>query len=136
MCDKARKFNYLKSVKEDSTNPMGADALNKLHRAKEALKDLNLMDAASLPNASANYSVSIKGIAKQLNCSVGKAQGIVNSLCEDKLLKRITNCIIIASKSRSRHLHKHNIKGMLESKQNRWYSGGIVFQRKMNSYVF
>jgi len=135
LCDKYRKFNYKKKVKEDSTNPMGKGALIKLKRAKKVIRNLESANA-SLPNASANYTVSIKKIAEHFNCSVGKAQGIVNSLCEDNLLKRTKNYRIIHQRSRSNKLHNQQIKGILENTQASFYSGGSIFQRKTNSYVF
>lgn len=135
LCDKYRKFNYKKKVKEDSTNPMGKGALIKLKKAKKAIKNLDNTNA-SLPNASANYTVSIKKISEHFNCSVGKAQSIVNSLCEDGLLKRTRNYRIIHLRSRSNKLHTQHIKGILENTQASFYSGGSIFQRKTNSYVF
>jgi cell division protein YceG involved in septum cleavage len=135
LCDKYRKFNYIKKVKEDSSNPMGKDALKKLKKAKKAIRNLSNVNT-SLPNASANYSVSIKKIAEHFNCSVGKAQGIVNSLCEDNLLKRTKNYIVIHKRTRSDKLHNQQIKGILENTKASFYSGGSIFQRKTNSYVF
>jgi hypothetical protein len=123
------------SVKEDSTNPMGKGALKKLKKAKKVIRNLESANT-SLPNASANYTVSIKKIAEHFNCSVGKAQGIVNSLCEDNLLKRTKNYRIIHQRSRSNKLHNQQIKGILENTQASFYSGGNIFQRKTNSYVF
>jgi hypothetical protein len=135
LCDKYRKFNYIKKVKEDSINPMGKNALIKLKRAKKAIRSLSSPNA-SLPNASANYTVSIKKIAQHFKCSVGKAQGIVNSLCEDNLLKRTTNYRVIRRQSRGNTLHSQCIKGVLENTKASFYSGGTIFQRKTNSYVF
>lgn len=135
LCDKYRKFNYKKKVKEDSTNPMGKGALNKLKKAKKALRNLDCADT-SLPNASANYTISIKKIAEHFNCSVGKAQGIVNSLCEDNLLKRIKNYRLVHKRTRGNKLHKQQIKGILETTKASFYSGGNIFQCETNSYVF
>jgi predicted transcriptional regulator len=132
--NQVRRFNYLKKVKEDSTNPMGQDALKKLKKAKKALRKIS-RSVDKLPNASDTYSVSIKKLSKHFNCSVGKAQGIVNSLCEENLIKRITNYRIVHIQTRSRKLNKHFIKETVDSLQGSWVSGGWIFKRKCNSYV-
>lgn len=134
LCDGDRKFRYLISKKEDSINPMGKDALHKLKKAKKALR--NLKDVELLPNASEKYTVSIKLIAKKFKCSVGKAQGIVNSLCEDNLLKRITNYCIIKQDTKSNRMHKNYAKEYVRRNKGTWYTGGLIIMRKTNSYVF
>jgi len=134
LCDGDRKFRYLISKKEDSSNPMGKNALHKLKKAKKALR--NLKDVALLPNASEKYTVSIKLIATKFKCSVGKAQGIINSLCEDNLLKRITNYRIIGSETRSKKFHNNYAKDYVAHNKGTWYTGGSIILRMTNSYVF
>lgn len=133
--DQVRKFKYLQSIKEDSTQPTGPDALKKLKKALKALKSLG-KGSEKLPNASAKYSVSIKRLSKHFNCSVGKTQGIINSLCEDNLMKRITDYRIVETHPFRKGFNKHYLAHRLESVKGSWYSGNTIFQRKTNIYVF
>lgn len=135
LCDKVRKFTYLQRTKKDSINPMGKGTLNKLKKAKKSLRNLGT-DASKLPNALAKYTVSIKTIAKHLNCSVGKAQGIINTLCEGNLIKRITNYTILAQDSFSKKMNKNFKRELLSNNQGSWSTGSMIFKRKTNSYVF
>ena len=89
----------------------------------------------SLPNALDSYSVSIKKLSQHFNCSVGKTQGIINSLCEDNLIKRITNYRIIYQESKSNQMNKHFIREKLSKVKGSWYNGSMMFQRLTNKYV-
>lgn len=132
--DKVRKFNYLKQVKKDSTNSKER-TYEEFKRGVKSLKKLSPKNANNLPNALDNYSVSIKTLSKQFKCSVGKTQGIINSLCEDNLLKRITNYRIMHQESKSNKMNRHFIKERLSMTKGSWYNGNMMFQRLTNKYV-
>lgn len=128
------EFNYLKKVQKDSTDPKGPNALSNHKKALKALIKLN-RKVCNLPSAEENYSVSIKTLAKQFKCSVGKAQGIVNSLCEVNLLKRITNYEKGSWLSYKEMKDKSFIKKLSIHNAGCWISNGIMFKRLPNIYV-
>ncbi|WP_298845709.1 hypothetical protein [uncultured Clostridium sp.] len=128
------EFNYLKTVRQDSTDPKGPNALRNHKKAIKALMKLN-RKVTNLPSAEKNYSVSIKTLAKQFKCSVGKAQGIVNSLCEDGLLKRITNYSKGSWLSYRERKDKSFTKNLSINNAGCWISNGIMFKRLPNIYV-
>jgi hypothetical protein len=131
--DKVRKFNYLKQAKKDSTNSK-TRTYQEFKRGVKTLKKLG-RKVDSLPNALDSYSVSIKKLSQHFNCSVGKTQGIINSLCEDNLIKRITNYRIIYQESKSNQMNKHFIREKLSKVKGSWYNGSMMFQRLTNKYV-
>jgi len=130
----SNEFDYLQKVHIDSTDPSGANALNDLKKAKKALIKLN-RNASNLPSAEENYSVSIKSLAKQFKCSVGKAQGIVNSLCEENLLKRIRNYKRGSWLGYREKTNPNFSTSFSKYNSGAWISNGIMFKRLANTYV-
>lgn len=122
MLDKVRKFKYKQQIGKDLTSRERYSAAKKFSRLK---------GERILPSADANYSVSIKRLSKHFNCSVGKAQRIVNSLCEENLMRRVQTFIPIQRKDKCNYQN-----GLLLKLKGSWVSGGQVFQRKKNVYIF
>lgn len=130
----SNEFDYLKKVQIDSTNPSGQYALSNYKMANKAILKLN-RNVNNLPSAKENYSVSIKGLAKQFKCSVGKAQGIVNSLCEENLLKRVSN-YKRGSKLGYKEQRNVDFKRLLPiHNPGCWISNGFMFKRLPNIYI-
>lgn len=130
LLDQYNRFQWLKRVNIDSTSP------NNVRDYKSSLKKLKKLNPnRNLPSATDTYSTSIKTISKHLNCSTGKAQGIINSLCEENLIKRIANY---------RKGKALRIKERTESFKNSfkkvnpecWINNGFMFHRLSNIYVF
>lgn len=123
MLDKVRKFRYKQQISKD---------LNSREKYSAAKKFTRLKGKRILPSADANYSVSIKKLSKHFNCSVGKAQRIVNSLCEENLMRRVQTFIPLQRVDKCNYQNKL----LLLNKQGSWFSNGQVFQRKKNIYIF
>lgn len=121
--DKVRKFKYKQKISQD---------LKSRERYSAAKKFSKLKGKRILPSADANYSVSIKRLSKHFNCSVGKAQRIVNSLCEENVMKRIRTYIPII------HKETYNFKKRVDliTKRGCWLEGSVMLQRKKNVYIF
>lgn len=134
LVDKLNKFNHKRTIKVD-LNPKTKKGALKAY--KKAVKAFNKLKSGQkkLPSATANYSVSIKTIAKHFNCSVGKAQGIVDSLCNDNLLiktKRYLKNRLGSAESISRKFESH----LKRVTPGAWVDNGFMFQNLPNSYSF
>ena len=123
MLDKVRKFRYKQQISKD---------LKSRERYSAAKRFARLKGERILPSADANYSVSIKKLSKHFNCSVGKAQRIVNLLCEENVMRRIQTFIPVQRKNKCDYQNRNLLSAISGS----WVSGGQVFQRKKNVYIF
>jgi hypothetical protein len=124
---KQSQFNFLKRVKCDLTNPIGIKVYKK---ALKIGKKYNL-NTENLPGAQEKYKVSIKKIAESFNCSVGKAMGIIDKLCEKNQIKRFRQMEILCYNQ-----PKCVVKAELSSVKNSYYSRKQVVLRYTNKYTF
>lgn len=134
LADKLNKFNHKKIIKVDLNPKTRKGALKAYKKAVKAFNKLK-PSQQKLPSATANYSVSIKKIAEHFNCSVGKAQGIVDSLCEDNLLiktKKYLKNRLNSTESVSRKFETH----LKRVTPGAWVDNGFMFRNLPNSYSF
>lgn len=124
---KQSQFDFLKRVKCDLTNPTGIDVYKKALKIKKKYT----LNSEKLPGAQEKYKVSIKRIAKSFNCSVGKAMGIIDKLCEKNKIKRFRQLEVLCFNQ-----PKCVVKDELSNVKNSYYSRKQVVLRYTNKYTF
>jgi len=124
---KQSQFNFLKQVKRDLINPTGTNVLKK---AKKLEKRYTL-DSEKLPGARDKYKVSMKKIAKHFKCSVGKASGIIDRLCEKNKIKRFRQLEVVCF-----GMTKEINRQAINAYKGAYFSRNQVVYRYTNKYYF
>jgi DNA replication protein DnaD len=124
---KQAQFNRVKELSADLNTPTNFKVLQ---NAKKMAKKYNY-NVAKLPPRNARLKMSIKSIAKWLNCSAGKAVEVLNSL-RVKGLITIIKCRNLIGKS---HI-KAQIDRWLADNKNSFCVRGYVIQVSCNEYIF
>jgi hypothetical protein len=124
---KQSQFNFLKRVKRDLQNPTGIDVYKKALK----LKRKYTLNSENLPGAQEKYKVSIKKIAESFNCSVGKAMGIIDRLCERNQIKRFRQLEVLCYNQ-----PKCVVQQELSDYKNSYFSRKQVVLRYTNKYTF
>lgn len=124
---KQSQFNFLKRVKCDLQNPTGIDVYK---RALNTQKKYTL-NSENLPGAQEKYKVSIKKIAESFNCSVGKAMGVIDKLCEKNQIKRFRQMEIVCF-----GMTKAINQQAINTHKGAYFSRNQVVYRYTNKYTF
>lgn len=124
---KQSQFNFLKQVKCNLKNPTGIKALK---QAKKLEKKYAL-DSEKLPGVRDKYKVSMKKIAKHFKCSVGKACGIIDKLCEQNKIKRFRQMEIVCF-----GMTKAINQQAINTHKGAYFSRNQVVYRYTNKYYF
>jgi hypothetical protein len=124
---KQSQFNFLKQTKCDLQNPTGIEVYKKAIK----LKKKYTLKTENLPGAQEKYKVSIKKIAESFNCSVGKAMGIIDKLCENNQIKRFRQMEVVCF-----GVPKAIVQQCLNVYKGSYFSRNQVVYRYTNKYTF